>query len=77
MAYKPNITGPVRDKIYPSQVAAQRPIMAPRLHCSQDNAEEYSPELSIRGDSSDDRVARFNEQLRSGLGTGRPDNNDE
>jgi hypothetical protein len=88
MAYRPDSTGPVRDKIYPGEIAAQRPMMAPRLHCEQrgsametsDHSEyenEYSPSLSIRGDRSDDRCAIFNEHLREGLGTGRPFNNDE
>lgn len=77
MAYKPAPSGPVRDKAYPSQIAAERPMMAPRIHCT----DIPDPEDSLRGGEQpmhdDTMVDRFNSQLRSGLGTSRPDNTDE
>jgi hypothetical protein len=73
MAYRMNEHGP-RDKAYPSEIAALRPIGATRIHCSDEMPEQ---DAALRGSESDNRVARFNEQLRSGLGTGRPDNTDE
>jgi len=78
MAYKPNPnSGPMRDKAYPSQIAAERPALATRIHCFE------PPEIddSLRGGEHAEHTSsmcdRFNEQLRSGLGTGRPDNTDE
>jgi len=64
----------MRDQCWPSEIAAQRPMCAPRIHCPASDNEEVS---SIRGSLADDRVARFNEQLRSGIGTGRPNDIDE
>jgi hypothetical protein len=65
MAYKPNPNGPVRDKAYPSEIAAQRPLLAPRIHC-EESPEEMDPETSVRGDVRDGRSAEFNRRLRSG-----------
>lgn len=77
MAYRPNPSGQVRDKAYPSQIAAERPMCAPRIHC------EISPDAddTLRGGEHamhvTERIETFNRHLREGLGTGRPDNNDE
>lgn len=78
MAYKPNPnSGPARDKAYPSQIAAERPMMAPRIHCYE------SPDIedTLRGDEhamhTESACDRFNRELREGLGTSRPDNTDE
>lgn len=68
MAYEPNPNmGPKRDKTYPSQIAAERPALATRIHCVEPY-EEMSPETSIRGTEGEDRVALFNRQLREGHG---------
>lgn len=84
MAYKPRIFSRMRDKAYPSEIAAQRPMMAPRIHC-EDSPEEYDDELSIRGtgrhsrsmfqipyddgrEPLEDVCERFNHALRSGHG---------
>ena len=76
MAYRPTNFGPVRDKTYPSEIAAQRPALATRIQCEETREDdapdhgmleaEYSPSRTIRGDRSDDRCAKFNEQLRGG-----------
>ena len=61
MRYEPNPNrGPVRDEANVSQIANERPALAPRIQ-SQD---ECDPECSLRGSDSEDRVARFNRQLR-------------
>jgi hypothetical protein len=65
MAYEPNPFGPVRDKTYPSEIAAERPALATRIHCVED-FEERDPRNSIRGNEEDDRCAEFNRQLRKG-----------
>lgn len=63
MPYDPNPNhGPVRDGAYASEIAAERPKLATRIHCQTD----CDPECSISGDVSEDRVARFNRQLREG-----------
>jgi hypothetical protein len=66
MAYKPNPHGPVRDKTYPSQIAAERPALVTRIHCE----ESPEPEETLRGGEkemhTDERVALFNRQLRGG-----------
>lgn len=76
MAYRPTTWGSVRDKTYPSQIAGQRPALATRFQCEETREDEmedhsplegeYSPQLTIRGDKNDDRVAEFNRQLREG-----------
>ena len=66
MAYKPKNAGQVIDRTYPSQIAAERPILATRFQCS-----DVEDESSLMGEEGEDRVARFNRQLRSGIGTGR------
>jgi hypothetical protein len=68
--YKPKQHGVIRDVCYPSVIAACRPALATRL--TWEDNEEASGENINRGTSGDNRVAKFNEQLRSGLGTGRP-----
>lgn len=88
MAYESNPFGPVRDKAYPSETAAQRPALATRIHCTEEpetldpdlvevrernRLERESRDPSIRGSSADSPCERFNRELRSGLGTGRPD----
>lgn len=65
MAYEPNPFGPVRDKTYPSEVAAQRPALATRIHCVEP-FEERDPNNTLMGNESTDRVALFNRQLREG-----------
>ena len=80
-AYKPNPNGPVRDRTYPSEIAAQRPALAPRILCEEDYHERReNDEASIRGDHgtlneetyereiTEDRVAQFNRALRAGHG---------
>jgi hypothetical protein len=74
MAYKPEpASGPVRDKVYPSQIAAERPMMATRIHC----AEQPQIEDTLRGGEqpmhTESACDKFNRELRSGIGTGRPD----
>lgn len=78
MAYRPESFGPVRDKTYVSEIAAQRPALATRIQCSETREDdapdhgmlesEYSPSQTIRGDRSQDRVAMFNDALRAGHG---------
>jgi hypothetical protein len=81
MAYRPRPYGLVRDKAYPSEIAAQRPALATRIHCeaetsslspdSPDHSEfegEESPSKSVRGDKSRDMCDWFNRALRSGHG---------
>jgi hypothetical protein len=49
--YKPLQHGLVRDKTYPSEIAAQRPIAATRIHCEVPYEEERETrEGTIRGD---------------------------
>lgn len=68
MAYEPDPNrGPKRDKTYPSQIAAERPALATRIHCVEDY-EEMSPERTVRGSEGEDRVSLFNRQLREGHG---------
>jgi hypothetical protein len=51
MAYKPDPFSPVRDKTYPSEIAAQRPMCAPRIHCEQTYEERRNESNStVRGD---------------------------
>lgn len=66
MAYKPLTYGQVRDKAYPSQIAAERPIAAPRIHCE----ETPDPNDSLRGGAqpmhTEAMCDRFNHELRAG-----------
>jgi hypothetical protein len=76
MAYRPRPFGLIRDKAYPSEIAAQRPLLAPRIHCEESQYEAENE--SIRGDNGemnydsgrrefvDDRVRDFNRALRGG-----------
>ena len=52
-------------------------MCAPRIHCT----DQPEPDETLRGGEHEmhgsDRVDTFNRHLREGLGTGRPDNNDE
>lgn len=68
MAYEPNPSGPVRDKIYPSQIAASRPACAPRIHC----AEQPNLNDSLRGGPqpmhTETACDRFHRELRAGHG---------
>jgi len=62
MAYDPNPNhGPVRDKMYPSEISSQRPKLATRIHC-QDDPDIAGTAHSI-GESATDRV---NRELREG-----------
>lgn len=67
MAYKPNPFGLTRDETYASKVAAQRPLLATRIHCEIDY-EERDPDHSVRGEAEESMCDRFNEALRSGHG---------
>jgi hypothetical protein len=57
------------DRTYPSGVARERPMLTTRIHCEPD---EPGRAEDVTHSDSGSRVERFNEQLRSGLGTGRP-----
>jgi hypothetical protein len=57
MAYKPNPYGNVRDKAYPSEIAAQRPLLAPRIHCAEDPSEMDSDKLTGRHPKSEEMAA--------------------
>jgi len=49
--YKPEQHGLIRDKTYPSEIAAQRPALATRIHCQEPWDEEREMrESTIRGD---------------------------
>jgi hypothetical protein len=49
--YKPEQHGLIRDKIYPSEIAAQRPAFVTRIHCSVPYDEERETrEDTVRGD---------------------------
>lgn len=88
MAYKPRRFDNVRDETYVSQIASERPICAPRIHCAEEPSVFLdAADATLRG--RDDRAPevpheefegiceRFNRELRSGLGTGRGNNTDE
>jgi len=66
MAYKPKQYGNIRDKAYPSQIAAERPALATRIHCE----EPAEADETLRGGEHEmhvtERVERFNRQLRGG-----------
>lgn len=62
MAYKPKQSGLIRDKAYPSEIARQRPMLAPRIHCEEENEAHGSTMHS----DDESRVERFNRQLRGG-----------
>ena len=66
MAYQPNPSGPIRDKAYPSQIAAERPICAPRIHCET----TPNPNDTLRGGPqpmhTDSACERFHHELRAG-----------
>lgn len=80
MAYKPDSPlGNVRDMAYPSEIAAQRPMMAPRIQCevAGDYEERRQQRMaSIRGDQggqdytdegpTESRSDLFNDRLRNG-----------
>jgi hypothetical protein len=63
-SYRPKQDGLIRDKAWPSEVARQRPIGAPRIQCEEEN-DAYGS--TIRGELGEEsRVERFNRQLRGG-----------
>jgi hypothetical protein len=68
-----------RDKAYPSQISAERPLGVTRIRC--DAADDVTDETGLRGgeaaEHNESAVDRFNRELRSGQGTGRPFNEDE
>ena len=57
-----------RDQAWASKVAAERPALTTRIQCDEDSGRD---EIN-QGSEGENRVTRFNEQLREGLGTGRP-----
>lgn len=73
MAYKVNPTGVTRDKAYPSQIAAERPFGATRIHCDIGAPDELAEE-ALRGGEypmhTETPCDRFNRELREGLGNG-------
>lgn len=83
MAYRPRHNGRSRDKAYPSEIAAMRPMLTSRIHC-EEPYEEFDGESSVRGtgrrrppempphddgrEPLEDVCERFNHSLRSGHG---------
>lgn len=77
MSYKPNGQyGPIRDRTYPSEIAAQRPALATRFHTEAENSFDMTKD-SIRGDEGEpdydtgethfpSRCEEFNRRLREG-----------
>jgi hypothetical protein len=63
MAYKLRQHGQIRDVCYPSVIAAERPALVTRLTWEDDRDPD---ELASMGSEAEDRVARFNRQLRGG-----------
>jgi len=69
MGYRPNLYGTIRDRCHPSEIAAERPALATRIH---ENA--YDPivadvdgqQSSIRGSEEESPCAKFNDALRRG-----------
>ena len=78
MAFKVVPHGVIRDKAYPSQIAAERPLGATRIHCEVDEADDFPygsthlAEEALRGGEQPmhtERMSdRFNRQLREGHG---------
>lgn len=64
MSYRPKESGMIRDKTYPSEIAAKRPFGAPRIQCEESQFE--AEDASILGESDESVVERFNRQLRGG-----------
>ena len=64
MAYEPRTSRIIRDKLYPSEIAAERPMLATRIHCEKHD--DNSGEESIRGSLRENVVERFNRELRGG-----------
>ena len=67
MAFKPNPnSGPARDKLYPSQIAAERPMCVSRIHCYD------APDIddTLRGGEqpmhNESACEKFNRELRGG-----------
>ena len=87
MAYRADRFTGIRDLIYPSEIAAQRPMMEPKPHCPLPGVEdgpdhpehenEGSASLSLRGDREESMCERFNRELRSGIGVGRPEEDND
>jgi len=57
MAYKVNPYGNIRDKTYPSEIAAQRPACATRIHCAEDPSDMQSDSLTGRRAKSEEELA--------------------
>jgi hypothetical protein len=57
MAYKVNPYGNVRDKAYPSEIAAQRPLLATRIHCAESADDMDSDKLTGRNALSQEEQA--------------------
>jgi hypothetical protein len=64
------------DRTYASGVAGARPMLTTRIHCEPDDKDVNYEEAGVPGSDKSDRVRLFNSELRSGLGTGRPSNDD-
>ena len=85
MAYKPKQYGVIRDEMNVAEIAGHRPALATRL-TSEMPFEERDPVKTLRGQPTEvvedetyhhgENVARFNAALRSGIGTGRPTNDE-
>ena len=79
--------GRKRDQAWASEIAGERPALVTRIQCEE--GREIDPRNTLRGvpppedmfepepPAFENQVARFNRSLREGLGTGRPDDNDE
>jgi hypothetical protein len=63
MAYKLRQRGRIRDVCYPSTIAAERPLLVTRLTWED---ERDPDDLASQGSEGEDRLVRFNRQLRGG-----------
>lgn len=69
-----NHTNKYIDRTYPSGVARERPLLTTRIHCEPDSPGRSEDMVH---DQTESAVERFNRALRSGIGTGRPDESSE
>jgi hypothetical protein len=70
--------GPVRDEPWVSEIAASRPKLTTKFRCLEEIGEDgRRPSQEIMSGDEDESVCeRFNRELRSGIGTGRPTHRD-
>ena len=70
--------GPVRDEMWVSEIAASRPKLTTKFRCLEEYGDDgRRPSMELMSGSEDESPCeRFNRELRSGLGTGRPVNTD-